>query len=135
MRGEGEIVNAGGELARGRLALYSRLAELVLEQEAALESEDLDHFNELTGMVRAIQERLGSSAGGEEAAGHRDEAARLLRVTLARSQRIQTRLSALRREAGGDIRNLEAGRNSGRRYLEASGPGATAPGPKVDVKF
>ena len=142
MTGQGEILTAGGELARGRLALYARLAELVLEQEAALEAEDLDRFNELSRMVSAVQERLGIATQGlesatEEQAGpdQTDEAARLLRVTLARTERIHSRLSMLRRQVGDEIRHVETGRKTGRRYMEASGSGSADAVPKVDVKL
>ena len=143
MRYGGEVHSAGDHLARERLAAFARIAELVLEQETALEADDLDRFRELTDAVTDLRERLGSAAPEQVVTqgstgltgGHSDEAARLLRETLARSQGIRARLATLRQEAGTKIRRIGAGRATGRRYLEAAGAGPSSSSPRVDVKL
>ena len=143
MSGDGEVRSAGDELARKRLAAYAHLAELVLEQEAALEREDMERFDELTETVTELRGRLGTVPSGLEGVhdlgglgpDHADEAASLLRATLARTERIQSRLMALRTETAGEIRRVGSGRTTGRRYLEASGSGPSSSSPRVDVKL
>ncbi len=143
MRYSDEVHSAGDDLARERLAAYARIAELVLEQETALEADDLERFQELTQAVTELRERMGSgplqpmgSPGSTGLKGdHADEAARLIRETLARSQGIRARLATLRQEAGTKIRRIGAGRATGRRYLEAAGAGPSSSSPRVDVKL
>lgn len=137
--GEGKC---GGEVARGRLALYVRYAELVKAQEAALAAEDLEAFAALAGELEEIRGSVGGAgrprlepADDAEAGGPEllEEASSILRSTLARTQRIQARLSALRRAQGDQIRTLKGRAPQARRYTAADGDSAGRS--KLDLTF
>ena len=135
------VVSAGGALARKRLAGYARYAELVAEQEAALEADDLGRFEELQAAVSELQAGLGLTASlsvGADDAGVDNEAfvqraIQILRSTLERNERIQARLRLMRNETGNDIRNLSEGRHGARTYLGRDS--AEARGPNLDMKL
>ena len=136
------LVSAGDALARKRLDAYRRYAELVAEQEAALEAEDMDRFEALQAAAAELQAGLGLTASlapdgrtdsevASEAFVHR--ATQILRSTLDRSERIQARLKAMRREAGEDIRNLTKGRRNARTYMGSDADENR--GPSLDLKL
>jgi hypothetical protein len=139
------VVRAGSELARERLAAYARYAGLVAEQERALEDEDLERFQTLSTTIRELQEGVD---GAEGALHHLDEdpelgtatfverVSEILRSTLARNERIQTRLGILRRKVAGEVRRVGEGRHRSRLYMEdgtAGSPGERVP--SLDVRL
>jgi len=144
----GEVHSAGDDLARERLTAYTRIAELVRAQEAALDADDLDRFHELAADVFRLQASMGETTlratspsetgGASEPTGQAQaatEAARILQDTLERSERIRMRLADLRQGVGEDIRRLAAGRSPGRRYMEAAGSLAAPSASRLDVKL
>ena len=53
---------AGEERARKRLSQYVQYGDLVAGQEAALDADDLDLFNELAEEIEELQREIGVSS-------------------------------------------------------------------------
>ena len=124
---------AGGELAKERLAQYVRYAELVADQEAALEAGDLERFEELGALVAELREEIGSFGPDDPAPGKDEDAdavARALEVALAANTRIQDRLARLRHEGADTIRRVERNRPQARQYVSDA---SEKPHGRIDV--
>ena len=134
MGAEGYLGRAGDELARTRLAQYSRYATLLEEQESALEDDDLDRFERLGEEIEQLQSDVGPAdaalTGASDDSGFTAEAVRLLEGARIRGERIRERLSSERGEKADAIREQSARRPQLRRYLSESGGGA----PRLDVR-
>lgn len=134
MGAEGYLGRAGDELARTRLAQYSRYATLLEEQESALEDDDLDRFERLGEEIEQLQSDVGPAdaalAGASDDSGFTAEAVRLLEGARIRGERIRERLSSERGEKADAIREQSARRPQLRRYLSESGGGAS----RLDVR-
>ncbi len=154
---------AGEALARRRLAEYSRYAEILAEQERALDEGALERFERLAAEALALQRELGgigvvpagvhgaspaeveSSSGGvavespaaphEPSRGYRTEVREVLATALERSLRIRDRIATLRNATAGRIRNLAVTRPHARMYIEGPGPGDERRSAHVNVKF
>jgi hypothetical protein len=125
---------AGGELARERLARYQRYADLVAEQERALDAEDMLRFEEVADDIARLRADIGAPGTGAPVAdGDVQAAADALRSALATNRRIQGRLSTLRREKASLIKNVSRRRPQTRRYLADADE--APPAHVVDVKF
>ena len=112
---------AGDELARDRLARYQRYAALVAEQEAALEREDMERFEQLGRDIVEARRDIGVTGGVSDSTDGVElrQVADVLRTALVSSQRILERLAGLRRQTGDGIKAVGRGRASGRSYLAA----------------
>lgn len=125
----GRTAQAGGALARDRLASYRRYAELVSLQEAALARGDTDAYEGLVVETAALQDALGGQPPLRDLAGDPEagsgafvaEVADLLRGALGANERIQSRLRGLRAEASGSVRRAREGH---RHALGYAGAGA-----------
>ncbi len=118
-----------------RLALYRRYASVVDEQESALLAGDLDRFSELNLTRRSIEAEVEAARLPPEIP-HSAEALRLIeeavdavRAADMRHARIQERLSSMRGEVAGEIRQVRNRKGNLRAYLqEAAGR------PGIDVR-
>lgn len=129
---------AGDDLARRRLGLYTRFAELVTAQERALEDEDLARFKalsvELDWLRRAVGDLGPAPAVSADARTATDPATRapdgdeamrdVLEKALAATRRIQSRLASLKRSGAAEIRGLEHRASHVRSYFRTSGEDA-----------
>jgi hypothetical protein len=124
---------AGGELARERLARYLRYADLVAEQERALDAEEMERFEQIADDIARLRAEIGAPGAGAPATdGDVQAAADALRSALATNRRIQGRLSTLRSENAALIKNVSRRRPQTRRYLADADE---APPAHVDVKL
>ena len=95
---------AGGRLARERLEAYQRYSDLVTEQETALERGDLQAFEASSLAALELQAALGMAATVRDVTADPEAASPaflertmdILRATMRRKERIQTRLHVLR---------------------------------------
>lgn len=133
---------AGAALARRRLAGYARYAELLAEQERALDEGALERFEQLAAEALALQREVGAgiaealpAAAPEHSAGYVIEAREILATAMERSQRVHARLAALRGATAGQIRHLATTRPQARTYLAGPGAGGEAQSTRVNVKF
>jgi hypothetical protein len=118
-----------------RLALYRRYASVVEEQESALMEGNWDRFSELN-LIRANIEAEVEAVRvppvvppGADALKLIEEAVETLRSTDARHARIQERLTSMRGDVAGEIRQVRKRRGNLQAYLrEDSGR------PGLDVK-
>jgi len=125
----------GGPQPQDRMASYRRYADLVRRQEEALIAGDLDGFQTLANQALELQHGLrasapapGSLAGFGSPAGPAPdphELAEILRATLGAGERIESRLRALRAEAGGSVRRAAEGHRRARGYVPARDPDAS----------
>ncbi len=132
--------NAGNRLARERLTLYTRYAELTALQEATLDDGDLKAFEAFDEELRSVQQQIGlppdtpsTPAGDPQSDPMHSDAIESLRKAQATHARIQERLASLRDEAGSELRQLGQGGSQARRYLEASTPDEEEDTPHFDV--
>ncbi len=97
------LLHAGDRLARERLEAYRRYAEVVAQQESALEAGDMTSFERFADEAHRLQDDLAVSQGLRElvhdpeadAAWFVDAVTDLVRKTVARNQRIAARLAAM----------------------------------------
>lgn len=139
------IVSAGNELARERLAAYARYAELVAQQERALEREDLEAFRSLAASIEELQAEIGQDGGVLHDLGDDTElgaesfvgrVSEIVRSTLARNERIQARLGMLRRRVGASGHRAPVPLEPAARYAGTSaGDSPADAGPHLDVTF
>lgn len=108
---------AGGEVARDRLTQFVRYANLVAEQEAALEDGDLDRFEELADSVTELRGMIGAARAAETPEDEHEQAEEVLREALAANLRIQTRLQSMRGQDAARIRSIAHRRPQARRYV------------------
>lgn len=136
------VLRAGDELAQERLSAYTKYAEAVALQEAALEVGDLERFEALARVAERVQSELATSQGLRELLHDQeadsdwfvDRITELVRTTLARNERIRARLARLRRPAGGEIHSAAAEqRPSVRSYTGGSEP--DRPEHTLDMRF
>lgn len=132
--GPRHLGRAGKELARERLSAYMRYAELVAEQEAALEAGEVERFEELSRTVETVRVQIGAPRAPSEVQEVEEAhaAADALRDALAANKRIQARLAELRNENAGRIRNVSRRNPQARRYAEES---SETPASHLDVKL
>ena len=128
---------AGEELARKRLGQYVQYGELVAGQEAALDADDLDLFNELAEEIEELQREIGVSSSVERqvfpsGSPQAREAAELLKATIATSENIGVRLASMRASGVEAIRQVSRRRPQARRYLADSGARRDS---RFDVRF
>ena len=128
---------AGEELARKRLGQYVRYGDLVAGQEAALDADDLDLFNELAEEIEELQREIGVSSPVERqvfpsGSPQAREAAELLKATIATSENIGVRLASMRASGVEAIRQVSRRRPQARRYLADSGARRDS---RFDVRF
>ena len=128
---------AGEELARKRLGQYVQYGELVAGQEAALDADDLDLFNELAEEIEELQREIGVSSPVERqvfpsGSPQAREAAELLKATIATSENIGVRLASMRASGVEAIRQVSRRRPQARRYLADSGARRDS---RFDVRF
>jgi hypothetical protein len=136
-------VKAGRELARERLALYTRYAGLVARQESALDAEDMEAFEtfgeelatlrSVIGAMPAAPSHLEEDPEAAEGAFVR-QATEVLRATLARTERIQSRLAGMRAQQGADIRRFNRNRPLAQTYAAGVEP-AVGVARRLDVKL
>ena len=126
---------AGEQLARQRLCQYVQYGDLIAGQEAALEADDIDLFNELAQEIQALQMEIGGlptleafPPGSPEA----KEAGEVLKATIAGSDRIGERLASMRASGVEAIRQVSGRRPGARRYLADSGERRES---RFDVRF
>ncbi|MEQ8329995.1 MAG: hypothetical protein RH859_05950 [Longimicrobiales bacterium] len=133
---------AGNELARDRLSLYVRYADLTAEQEAALEAGDMEQFEALSRDLEELRTVIGSASGpprpvqdGPESGSPEfvRQATDVLRATLARTERIQMRLAVMRRDRAREIRSVAERAPQLRNYAVAGG--AAPETNRVDFTF
>ena len=118
-----------------RIEAYERYAALVRAQIDALERGDLDAFGMLLRQREALARELdGPACAGPEAGAATAQHAAALREALERcaeaDRRLLERLRAMRDEARGRLRRLEARRPRIGAYVR-SGPRA----PRLDVRL
>ncbi len=126
MAPESGLDKAGNRLARDTLSRYARYAELIAQQETALDDGDLQTFEALDEELKALQQQIGlppdeaERLGSDPLSDPSSDAIESLRTAQATHARIQSRLASLKDEAGTELRQLARGGSQGRRYLEAS---------------
>ncbi|RMH11885.1 MAG: hypothetical protein D6701_14390 [Gemmatimonadetes bacterium] len=125
---------------RASLELLRHYAELVAEQERALDAGDFARFDALARSRAEIQRRLedDDDRRHEEtglADRDREAAIEALRAAVLADQRIRARLSALRSETLGAIRSLGGRSDDLRRYLERTADAGREPRSRVDVRL
>ena len=121
------IDDAGHQLVREMVHLYSRYAELIAKQEAALDDGELQEFQAFDDELRTVQQAIGLSPEASSRARNdprlealRAEATESLREAQATHSRIQAKLASLREASRTEIRQMARDSSPARRYMEAS---------------
>ena len=99
---------------------------MVAGQEAALDDDDIDLFNELAKEIQLLQLEIGLTSPVEHLVfppGSREEreAAKVLRATIKTNESMSMRLASLRASGAKAIRQVSRRRPQVRRYLADSG--------------
>lgn len=114
--------HAGDELARSRLEDFQRLAHLVEAQEAAIDVDDLDRFQELAAEFQAIRQRLGGSGPIQPVEAETDpEAHAALQKASSAAERLVSRLESSKRTQAGAINRVRHGTRRASRYNGVDG--------------
>ena len=128
---------------RRRLGLYARYARLIDDQVLAVDSENMDRFQELAEARHEIQEALAEDEGSLPSAETLDpENRRLLesvrqdlRAALARDQELRKRLMGLREEARTQLHAMSRRQGGVRRYVADDGPAPRDGAGRINVQL
>jgi hypothetical protein len=107
------------------LAMYARYADLVRFQEAALEKEDLNRFEDLARARQEIQAEVDSvnpsllrgDTLDPESQMYLEKVHEELRDALLRDARIRSRLQGMKKDASTTLRDVEDRGGRAREYL------------------
>lgn len=110
---------------RALLATFARYATLVRFQEAALENEDMDRFEDLAKAREAIQEEIGSGPPSiaaiddldSESQEYLEQVYEEFRDALLRDVRIRGMLQKMKKDATGSIKTVEGRGGQAKEYL------------------
>jgi hypothetical protein len=128
---------------RRRLGLYARYARLIEDQVLAVDSEDMDRFQELAEAREEIQEALAQDDGALPSAETLDSKDRRLlesvrqdlRTALARDQELRKRLMGLREEARTQLHAMSRREGGVRRYVADDGPAPGDEAGRINVRL
>lgn len=131
------------EEARQRLSLYTRYAGLVDAQVRALDSEDMDRFQDLAEARDEIQEALMEddrplpSAESLDSEGRKllESARQGLRTALVRDEELRRRLTGLREETRKQLHTISRREGGVRRYVVDEEPSPEEGGRRVNVRL
>ncbi len=128
---------------RRRLDLYARYARLIDDQVLAVDSGNMDRFQELAEARDQIQEALAEDDGSLPSAEALDpENRRLLesvrqdlRAALARDQELRKRLGELREETREQVHAMARREGGVRRYVADDGPAPREGAGRINVRL